>query len=208
MSLQQVNLYQAEFRQKPDPLSPKRMLLVLAVGLVCGVATLAYTGWEISAKRAHLAKLESDVSVATQKQAKLTQKLASHKVDTTVEQQIKDLENVLAGSAQNEELIIKELASSGSGYSGYFTALAKHSVDQLWLTGITIGPEKSLSLRGQTSAPEAVLQYLRGLSSEPVLNGTQFNLFQLERAPPSPKQENNGTVNFVVSTDVEETLQP
>lgn len=208
MNTQQVNLYQAEFRQRPDPLPPSKMWLVLAVGAVCGVGLLGYNGWTIYAKRTQLAKLERDIAAATSQQTNASQRLATHKGDDSVQKQIQDLEKLLASGSATAALIERQLADGGSGYSSYFTAFAKHHIDQLWLTGITLGPDKTLALSGQAFAPETVLQFLRALSIEPALNGTEFSVFKLEKDPAEATTEANSLVKFRVSTLPEEGEAP
>lgn len=208
MSTQQVNFYQAIFHLQRQPLSTNMMWLALSFGLVCTLLVSGYSAWQLYSKRMYLRDLESSAAVAATQLGDLSTHMINDAPDPVLQHKIQDFEQVLANQKQIEELIKQHLTESSSGYSGYFFAFARHHNDDLWLTGITIGPHQALSLRGKTNQPEIVPRYLRQLSTESVLKGTEFQVFQLDRPIDEKKATTSEIVDFLVSTDSQEKLAP
>lgn len=208
MSNQQVNLYQEVFHVPLQPLSVKTMFVIIAAGLSCTVLVLTYNTWQLYSKRSYLRNLENNAAIATAQQGDISSRMITLAPDPELTKKIQELEARLADQKQVEGLINQHLTDGSDGYSEYFLAFARHHLDDLWLTDITIGPDKTLSLRGQTNQPDFVPKYLRQLSSEDVLKGTEFQVFKLERSVNDDKKTINDTVNFLVSTELQEQLTP
>lgn len=70
-----------------------------------------------------------------------------------------------------------------AGYSGYFKALARQSVDGLWLTGVSItGAGADIGVRGRALDPALVPGYLNRLTAEQVMQGKAFSSLQISQA--------------------------
>ena len=69
------------------------------------------------------------------------------------------------------------------GYAEYFRALARQSVDGLWLTGVTIaGAGTEIGVRGRALDPALVPGYLSRLRNERVLQGKPVGSMQIGQA--------------------------
>lgn len=203
MSTQQVNLYQETFHTQPQPLSTQRMWLIILLALSVTLLLSGYNAWQIYTQKNYLADLKHTVAVVSTQQRDISNRMINYAPDSNLQQKIKELEQVLVNQRKIEDLIKQHVTDDSAGYSGYFFAFARHHIDDLWLTGISIGQNQTLSLRGQTNQPETVPRYLRQLSSEEILSGTEFQVFQLERPLDEEKALSAETVNFLVSTDLQ-----
>jgi len=68
------------------------------------------------------------------------------------------------------------------GHARYLQALARQSVEGLWLTEVTVaGNGDDIALRGRTLDPELVADYLRRLGREDALRGVAFNQLSFQR---------------------------
>ena len=208
MSNQQVNLFQEEFLIRRDPLPPKTMGIIFVVGLIGGISVIGFDVVNLQLKQDELATLEQDLNAATNKQAELSKQVGAGADHAGLQQKIKELEKEVSSDTETDQLINQQLAKAGLGFSSYLTALGKHPVEQMWLTGITVSQDKGLTLRGQTYAPGSVLHYLRQLSDEALLNGTSFKAFHLAREEVSEKSGAAASVSFFVSTGAEVPTVP
>lgn len=71
---------------------------------------------------------------------------------------------------------------AGGGHARYLQALARQSVEGLWLTEVTVAESgDDIALRGRTLDPELVADYLRRLGREDALRGVAFNQLSFQR---------------------------
>lgn len=71
---------------------------------------------------------------------------------------------------------------ASGGHARYLQALARQSVEGLWLTEVTVaGSGDDIALRGRTLDPELVPDYLRRLGREDALRGVAFNQLSFQR---------------------------
>lgn len=211
MSNQQINLFQEAFHVRRDPLSPKMMWLILAVGLVGAFSVIAFDFFNLQLKKVEFATVEQKLSTATRRQADLGKQVGAGADHADLQQKIKELEKEISSDTETDRLIEQQLSGAQLGLSNYLTVLAKHPVEQMWITGIAVTQDKGLTLRGQTYSPSAVLYYLRQLSSESLLNGTSFKAFHLTREDATEatgKGATNASVSFFVSTGAEVPTVP
>ena len=94
------------------------------------------------------------------------------------------------------------LAESGlgrnEGYSGALRALARLSMDGLWLTRIQFAEKDGeVAIAGFATHPERVAAYLERLRGEEALRGQAFSRLEIRR-PPSG--ERPGVVEFLLSS--------
>jgi Tfp pilus assembly protein PilN len=198
---QQINLYQAQFRRERLRYTGKTLLTAF-MAIIVGVAGMAaHNAWQLRALRAEVVALDARHQDAVQKREALEQQLAAHLPDTTLKDELSNAEKLLQHRRELHTVLQKDAFAKGSGYSSYFVALARQHITGLWLTGITItGAGRELRLQGKATAPELVPRYLQRLSNEPVLSGTQFELFQLNR----DEEQRSAPLAFLVATHGEE----
>lgn len=112
----------------------------------------------------------------------------------SLEDEVARLEQGVRG---REALLVKIDGGIGNatGFSGYLDALARRTLEGVWLTRVVVGTDDSeFSLQGRVTRAELVGQYIRLLNQEQVLRGrkiSEMNLSERElpvpAAPPAPQ---------------------
>jgi Tfp pilus assembly protein PilN len=179
---QQVNLYSPIFRRQEKKFSAFAMLQ--ASGLIlAGIVLLAGLNfWQVMALRSGLKSAEQRQTAALKQFEDARRQFTPRVGDPKLEDEVAKLEAILAVSGPGQAILRRDVFGESRGYSTYFTALARQSVSDLWLTGIDItGAGQTIQLSGRARVPERVPQYLQKLSSEKVLSGAEFKVFRLDR---------------------------
>ena len=198
---QQINLYQAQFRDDKGSFSAKTLLRGGAAVVSALLAIAAFHGWQIFIMQGQVASLEHQISALKLQSSAMDQSLAAAHADTALADKVKRLEDRLNSQQQLKALLNDDLFDGGQGYSRYLIALARQHIAGLWLTGITLtGAGRNLSLRGKTVVADLVPRYLQNLSRETLLQGMEFRDFQLSRSADKPKSQNFDTFDFLVAT--------
>lgn len=184
---QQINLYSPIFRRQEKKFSALAMLQA-GGAIVAGVVLLIGANlWQVVSLRADLHEADQQSARSLKQLEDANRQFKPRVGDARLEDEVARYEAILAASSQVQQSLRRDIFSESRGYSAYFIALARQSQSGLWLTGIDIvGAGESMELKGRTHDPERVPQYLQRLSSEKILSGTEFKLFQLER----PMEEN------------------
>jgi cell division protein FtsL len=198
---QQINLYQARFRQDKQRFSAKTMLYTaVAVSFVL-VSIAAYNGWKIFELQRQANAIEKQFLSAKQQKTDLERKITQGHADPALAEKVQRTENLLKNQQQLRALLQEDFFNGDLGYSRYLVALARQHIPGLWLTDISFsGAGRDLSLKGQTVVPELLPSYLQNLSKEALLQGLQFQVFQLNRLVNKEKAKTPDTLEFMVAT--------
>lgn len=206
---QQINLYQAHFREDKLRLSAKTVLRSSAAAVVILLAIAGFQAWQILVLQRQVVSLEHQSALLKLQSADLGQKLTAGHADPALAERVKKMQDQLNSRQQLQSVLNDDLFDSGQGYSRYLIALARQHIAGLWLTGITLtGAGRDLSLRGETTEPGLVIRYLQNLSRETLLQGMGFQVFQLNRTAGKPKSRNRDTFAFLVATSDTAGNQP
>lgn len=179
---QQINLFNPIFRQQKKYFSSVTMAQALGV---ITLACLLLAGDALYRARNLQAQAAATDALLQARQ----QKLADYKVQYAPRQKSPTLPDEIA-AAQMELTMLTSAASTlerggfgdTRGFSEYFRALARQSIDGLWLTDVTIGAGGDhLGVRGRTLEADLVPAYIRRLSSEPVMQGKAFSSLEIDR---------------------------
>ena len=192
---QQVNLYQ-NLAQKPRfVLEAKRIFLIYLAVIVLLFLISLYAQWQYSHYKKEVAQLRQSISDTEKAIAKVgenpriaKQKLLAQKVSS------------LSKTIQEKQSLIKTLqhskASNTLDFSGYFTALARHTVPGIWLTKISVQHAgKLIILQGHATSSGLLPEYLRALRGANSFSGRVTVVSKV--APGSGKQ---GFLKFTVQS--------
>jgi Tfp pilus assembly protein PilN len=184
---QQINLYNPVFRKQEKVFSAAAMVQGLVL-IAAVVATFAFyvsmqsSVLEIRAAQSgqqlkgELERLKT-YGGARESPAERAKALADRR---------KALEARLVVQKQALAALDSGALGRGEGHSGTLRALARVSMDGVWLTGIAIGEgERGLSLAGRAANAELVPAYLERLRSEEVLRRS-FSHLEIRRAAVAP----------------------
>jgi hypothetical protein len=186
---QQINLYQPVFSSERKLFGASTVASAFAV-LVVGLA--AYT---VHA-RAQLKDLESEVAVLRadqeerEAQAALSEEQTARGTPAEIESRVKALSRAVAARTQALHMLQSGGAGRATGFAPRLEALARRHIDGLWIDAVILsGANGSMSLAGATVDPDIVPRYLQNLALDPVLTGTRFDDFLIERPEPEAKGE-------------------
>jgi Fimbrial assembly protein (PilN) len=196
---QQVNLFQPIFRKERKLLSFK--VLLQASAAVLGVLVLLF-GWSLQQTR----QVEGDLAQLQQREAKFTAqltavsaRLAGMKINTAPQLALANLEQELKARQKVVAVLTRVRDSYTKGVSGYLESFSRQAPKGVWLTGFTVqAGGEGLVIRGGALKPALVPTFLQQLSSESVLQGTEFGLMQIQREEPDAR-----FVDFTVFTGAE-----
>lgn len=206
MTNQQINLYHPIFRRQAKKFSAKAMVQATVVVLAGTAALYGYGWWQLGQLQAQLVAAEEDRLAAERQMERAGQGIAAVPYDAGLVQEVRELEVRLSIDERMREALARDAFASRSGYSQYLAAFARQHTPGLWLTGIEIaGAGNSLSLTGRATQPERVPEYLQRLSSEPVLAGKRFEVFQIARpeVDEAAKGDASRQVAFTIKTAAE-----
>ena len=178
--MQQINLFQPEFRHQADPLS----LRVMA--MTCLLATLLLTssggyGWlvlenqrgVVSSLKNHHDKLQAQLAV-------LSLDLGN---DQSIDQHIEALKqqvNKKTSTAQQ----LQWLLADRNRVAQQFQALSELHIPGLWLTTILLGEENEL--HGVANQSQLVPEYLKQIGLMAEFNNLQFDQVELVESEAQP----------------------
>lgn len=181
---QQINLYSPIFRKQPKVFSALTMLQAFAL-IVVVVAVFSYSislqtsvleiraaesGRQLKSELERLKAYGAGASPAERAKA-----LADRK---------KALEASLASQTQALAAFDSSALGRSEGYSELLRALARTSMEGVWLTRIQFAEGGGeLSITGRATRAELVPAYLERLRSQKALRGQEFSRLEITRGP-------------------------
>lgn len=190
---QQVNLYQPETERQRIPLGADTLVfggtaVVAALLAVWGVAT-----WRIDRMQRAVQGLQAQQQRAEEALGALGAVNAAGTNSADVKDHIRELEAKLGAREQALALLRDGSVGRTNGFSPQLAALARRSVDGLWLQRISLAAgSNSMSLAGEVLEPDLVPRYLRELAAERELSGLQFDRLVIEMKPPAHTHAKGG----------------
>lgn len=183
---QQINLYSPIFRKQTKVFSALTMLQGL--GLIVVVIAVFYYYMSAQSSLLELRAAESGqqlkgelerlkVMGARESPAERLKALAERK---------KELEAALGSQTQELEGLKAGAFGRSEGYSGILRALARVSVEGVWLTRVDFAEESGeLSLAGRALRADLVPAYLARLRTDPALRTQEFGRLEVTRPAPA-----------------------
>lgn len=201
---QQINLYSPIFRKQPKVFSATTMLQ----GLVLIVVVVAVFVYAVSLQTSVLQIRAEETS--RQLRGELERLKAYGAGDSPAEraralaERKKKLDAALAASTQALAAFDSDALGRPKGYSEVLRALARTSVEGVWLTRIQFTKGKGdLSLVGRATRADLVPVYLERLRSEEALRGREFSRLEVSRATPPARGDapaGSAFVEFVLTS--------
>jgi Tfp pilus assembly protein PilN len=181
---QQINLYSPIFRKQPKVFSALTMVQAFALIAVV-VAVFSY--WiSLQTSVLEIRAAES----ARQLKSELERLKAYGAGDSPAERakaladRKKALEASLASQTQALAAFDSGALGRAEGYSELLRALARTSMEGVWLTRIQFAEGGELSITGRATRAGLVPAYLERLRSQKALRGQEFSRLEITRGPP------------------------
>jgi hypothetical protein len=205
---QQINLYNPIFRKQPKVFSANTMLQ--GVALIVIVVTVFYYIFSLQTSLLEIRAAESSRQLKGELERLKAYGVSEAPADRAkaLAERRKTLEASLAAQKQASDAFASGGVGRTEGYAELLRALARVSLDGVWLTRIQVAEGSGeLSLAGKATRPELVPAYLERLRSEPALRGQTFNRLEVTR--PAPVAAAPGApaallpVEFILASDDE-----
>lgn len=190
---QQINLYQPEAERQRGALGADTLVfgstaVVAAVLAVWGVGT-----WRIDRMQQAVQGLQTQQQRAEEALGALGAVSAEDATAADVKDRISALEAKIGAREQALKLLRDGSVGRTKGFSTELAALARRSVDGLWLRHISLSATgNSMSLAGEVLEPDLVPRYLRELATERDLSGLQFDRLVIEMKQPGHAHAKGG----------------
>lgn len=199
---QQINLYSPIFRKQPKVFSATTMLQAFA--LIVVVVAVFYHSLSLQSSLLEIRAAES----GRQLKSELERLKAYGAGDSPAErarllaERRKALETRLASHQLGLAAFESGASGQAEGYSGVLRALARISMDGVWLTRIEFAKGGGeLSLAGRATRAELVPAYLERLRSEEALRGREFSRLEVRRPGAAKGEAQAGRfVEFVLAS--------
>ena len=184
---QQINLYNPLFRRQKHYFSARNMLQALAV-LLIGTALIYCYAKFLSVQQQARATEASQQLLATQ--ARLTSATAQfgpRPPSQVLQEQVARMEQQAASRQQILDLKGRGELGNTRGFSGYLVALARQTVNGVWLTGFrVVGSGNDMAINGRALQPELVPTFIDLLKKEPVMAGQTFSTLEIKLPTAEP----------------------
>ena len=177
---QQINLFNPIFLKQKKYFSAVTMVQALGL-LVIGMLLLnVFAVRQTNSLERLLAATGSSASQQREQLIGLTRQYSDRGVSKQLEQDIARVEGRLRTRAQLLSEIQTGVGGNVDGFSRYLEALARRTMDGVWLTGIEAGKGNELVIKGRALNAELVPAYLQTLSRERVFAGRALSALHVE----------------------------
>lgn len=195
---QQVNLYHKSLSNSDHPDIYKYLLVLgfLIFALLIYTFSLAFDISELKDKKTNITlQLQGSQANVKIAQAQYPKKQINTLLNQKITQKL-DLRSSLSGVI---DLLTDEQSDKTQGFSRYFAAFAKQSVNGLWFTTIYIDAEQeNIFLYGRTHNRETLPMLFRKLQQEPIFKGKVFSKLEMKQS-----KEQTKLLDFFISTTTE-----
>ena len=184
---QQINLFNPIFRKQKKYFSSVTMLQALAmIGLAC-VLLIGDAAIRMRALSAQAAATDALLATKQQRLAEVKVQYAPRQKSATLGAEIADAQQELSMLQNASAMVQRGGFGDTTGFSPYFRALARQSIDGLWLTELTISAGgAAIGIEGNALQAPLVPQYMNRLAQEPVMKGKAFATLSIDAVAATP----------------------
>jgi cell division protein FtsL len=205
---QQINLFNPQFQPQKKIFSVNAMAAALGVVVLGLVGSGVYAKVRVMTLQTEVARGEEQVVAAQKRLAAATAEFAPRTRDARLEAELAEAQAEHDALQRVADVIRRGDLGNTEGYAEYFRALARQSVDGLWLTGVTItGAGTDIGVRGRALDPALVPGYLARLRNERVLQGKPVGSMQIGQAGTVKVRDADGKESDAPAPFVEFSLQ-
>jgi Tfp pilus assembly protein PilN len=180
---QQINLFNPQFQPQKKIFTVGGMAAAVGVLVLGLVAAGGYAQVRVLRMQAEVAHGEQRMQKAQKRLEEATAQFAPRTKDGRLEAELAEAQIERDALRRVADVIERGDLGNTEGYAEYFRALARQSVNGVWLTGVTIaGAGAEIGVRGRALDPALVPGYLTRLRNERVLRGKPVGSMQIGQA--------------------------
>lgn len=182
-----INLLIPELAPRFDPLALNHVLIAAVSGtlLICGLS--AHSAWQLQQSTSQQHKAEKHLAELQEALAETGQALVQRSPSAVLERQVATIRQELKTRAQALRAVGLSTVSASSenlSYSAILDALARQTMDGLWLTGIDI-IGKDIEIRGRMRDHTLLPLYLQKLNAEAAFQQFRFSALAMNGITPA-----------------------
>lgn len=179
-----VNLFDPALQRQQDPWSARNLVRGLAAVLVICTVWGGWAHWRAASANAALADLQPRLQAARAEALQLRQKIEQARADVDLSAELESGRLRLQSRTEVLALLKKGMAPENGSPVEWLSGFARQIPHGLWLTGFKVDAESgALEIRGRTTDPRLIPEYLRRLNAEPAFKGRTFAALQINNAP-------------------------
>lgn len=183
---QQINLFNPIFLKQKKYFSAVAMMQAL-VALLAGCGLMAfYAQYQVNSLSRESASSNTQL-LAMQNQFKQTMAAYGPQPKSqSLELQIQKTELEINSVKRVFDVLQRGDIGNTDGYSAYFRAFARQTMDGVWLTGLNLsGAGNEIGLQGRTVEADLLPTYIDRLKNEEVMRGKSFGTLEM-MSPQAP----------------------
>jgi hypothetical protein len=184
---QQINLYDPALLRKRDWFALSNVVLgaLVAAVLVVAVGFLARSG--LPELQAQVTTGETQLKALREEVLVLGQHVAARKADPRIEEELAVARQLAATRGVVLQTLRQGLAADVPPFADYLRGLARQSMTGLWITGfVWDAASDGMEIRGRTTDPALLPEYIRRLNREPAFRGQAFAALKVAEGKPEP----------------------
>jgi hypothetical protein len=175
-----INLYDASLKTRRDLLAALPALAIVGVAVVSMALAV---GWARSAATRLGPIAEEGATGLQARQTALqaaAESAAAKKPDPEVQNAVAEAQRTLLQRRAALQMLAASPIDREGGFAARLEALARPSVDGLWLTGMVLRQD-DVVLKGRALQPQLIPVYVQRLDREPSLQGRAFKALEVVR---------------------------
>lgn len=170
---QQINLFNPSLEHQNKIFSAVAMMQALLLIALGGVALALFMTYRVAGSERMEEMGRQQVALRETRLAMVARDFAPRQRNVALAQEVADAEAGLRILQDAKQMLLRGNFGSAVGYSAYLSALARQSVNGVWLTGLTISGN-DLSIEGSSVRADLVPLYINRLASESAFEGKSF----------------------------------
>ncbi len=182
---QQINLYDPALLRKRDWFALSNLVLGAGIAalLVATTGMLVRSG--LPELQAQTTTGEAQLKAMRDQVLVLGQRVAERKADPRIEQELAAARQLAAARGEVLQALRQRLASGEPSFADYLRGLARQSMTGLWITGFAWdAASDGLEIRGRTTDPALLPEYIGRLNREPAFRGQAFAALTVAEGKP------------------------
>lgn len=169
---QQINLFESRLRPQKPHFSAATMALAVGSTFALALGVQQLFAFQNRSLQTTLGQTDRRAAELREQTVRFAREFGEQGRSTVLAEEIARAEEQLRLRRELLENMQGGMGANAEGFSPYLTALARQSMNGVWLTGVDIDrPTGELSLRGRVLDGDLVPAYIRRLNQEPIFKG-------------------------------------
>lgn len=182
---QQINLYDPALLRKRDWFALSNLVLGAGIAALLVAAAGVLVRGGLPELQAQATTGEAQLQAMRDQVLVLGQRVAERKADPRIEQELAATRQLAAARGEVLQALRQRLASGEPSFADYLRGLARQSMTGLWITGFAWdAASDGLEIRGRTTDPALLPEYIGRLNREPAFRGQAFAALTVAEGKP------------------------